>query len=491
MSTELSKESYLECVLTNQEMQAVDRLTIERGTPGILLMKNAGSVIAEWIDARWSKRPVVILCGPGNNGGDGVMTALRLRRLGWEDVTILALNEFQGDARLAQAMWAGPPPLRADADVLRESLSSKTLVIDALFGTGLTRPLQGRPLGLAQILNHASHTVIAIDIPSGVNASTGTVGAAIRANFTLTFFRKKPGHLLLPGKSYCGETRVCDIGLDPSTLEIIRPQIVENSPRLWRLPRPDVDSHKYTRGHAVVVGGSQMSGAARLATHACQRIGAGMVTLACTPDREEFYRSTMVSPIVESVSNREDFSRLLTKRSRRGVLIGPGCGLSPLMAELIASALDSRLPCVLDADALTLLSTHPRPVHPHVVLTPHEREFARLFSSSSSRLENVRQAAAESGCVILLKGNDTLIASPDGRVAITTNGCPQLATAGSGDVLSGLIVGLLVQGMTPFDAACAAPWIHNAAAHRLKAGLIADDLPKAIPPVLQDLQRKT
>ena len=491
----MNKESHLECVLTNQEMQEVDRLTITRGTPGICLMKNAGRVIADWIQRHWLKRPVVILCGPGNNGGDGVMVAYHLQRLGWQEVTLLALSEFQGDARLAFMMWAGQAPSPATPETLSRALAPHSIVVDALFGTGLKRPLEGQTRQLVESLSATSHPVIAIDIPSGIDGNTGTVmGTAIRADFTLTFLRKKPGHVVLPGRAYCGEVFVCEIGLDSSTLEIIRPQMVENTPRLWfdHLPQPDPSSHKYTRGHAVVLGGSQMTGAARLATHACQRIGTGMVTLACTSDREELYRSVMISPIVEVISDRESFSQLLAKRYRSGILIGPGSGVSPLIAELIVSALETRLPCVLDADALTLLSHTPLPLHPLVILTPHEREFSRLFPALSTlpRLQKVQQAAALWQCVVVLKGNDTLIASPEGALAITTNGCPYLASAGTGDVLAGLITGLLAQGMPPFQSACAATWIHNSAAHHLNAGLIADDLPQAIPSVLQTLNRR-
>ena len=493
------------CLLTNQAMSTADRLTIEGGIPGITLMEQAGQTIAAVVQQQWSPRPVVVLCGPGNNGGDGFIAAQTLREMGWSEIEILTLNDLEtvrGDAALAAGRWAGKPPERVTPEKLIDLLQSHPVVIDALFGAGLTRPLEGLAYDLVTVMNQYHASVLAVDIPSGIDGDSGEIrGIAPYATITVTFFRKKPGHLLLPGRLHVGKVIVTDIGIPDSVLSSIQPQYFENHPDQWlsSLIWPTAMSHKYTRGHALIVGGNQTTGAARLATRGCQRLGIGMVTLACEPQVTSFYRSVMLSPIVEEIRDGESFSHLLMQRYRTSVLVGPGNGISELIKDLTHRAILSTLPCVLDADALSVYADDSQVLFKLLaskeqdsVLTPHDREFTRLFDiHAGSRLERARAGARACSAIVLLKGADTVIAAPDGRAAINTNAPPELATAGTGDVLAGIIVGLLAQGVPGFEAACAGSWIHGAAAAKIGIGLIADDLPDVLPAILTSLKARS
>jgi NAD(P)H-hydrate epimerase len=339
-------------------------------------------------------------------------------------------------------------------------------------------------------------------MPSGVHGDSGQVlGCAPSAALTVTFFRKKPGHLLLPGREHCGLVQVVDIGIPASVLDTIGPTAVENRAETWLpgYPWPRAGEHKYARGHALVGGGGRMTGAGRLAARAAQRVGAGLVTVACPPEAHLIYSLSMAALLVESVVDVAGFAALLKDSRRNAVLLGPGAGVSDGLRRWVLAALDSGRPVVLDADALSAFAGEPSPLFerlsPECLLTPHEGEFARLFPAEAKdpglavdKPARSRVAAVRSGAVVLLKGADTVIAAPDGRVAINANGPPELATAGAGDVLAGLAVGLLAQGLDAFTAACAAVWLHGAAAAEVGPGLIADDLPEALPRVLARLR---
>jgi len=289
-------------------------------------------------------------------------------------------------------------------------------------------------------------------------------GVAMAAHLTVTFFRKKPGHLLLPGRALCGEVAVADIGIPDAALEEIGPTVAENHPALWagRLPRRHLGSHKYDFGHAVIVGGAVLTGAARLAARAALRVGAGLVSLACPPATVAVYAQASPSVITLPMASIADFRILLSDPRKNAVLIGPGAGVSAATRRQVEAALGAGKAVVLDADALTCFADRPRELFQALsgrcVLTPHEGEFARLFRGQGDKLARARAAAAQSGAAILLKGADTVIAAADGRAAINGNAPPTLATAGSGDVLSGFALGLMAQGLPGFDAACAASW---------------------------------
>ena len=478
-------------LLTPQQMAEADRLTIAGGVSGITLMENAGRAVADAVARRWSVRPVTVLCGPGNNGGDGFVAARLLAERGWP-VRLALLGTaaaLRGDAAQAAARWPGAvEPLDPAA------LRGTELVIDGIFGAGLTRPIEGSAATVIDAVNERQPPVVAIDVPSGIDGTNGEVrGTAPRAALTVTFFRKKPGHLLLPGRSYCGDTLLAQIGIPEAVLKQVAPETAANHPEWWLggFPWPGFETHKYSRGHAVVAGGAVMTGAARLAARAAARLGAGLVTVAAPEAAFPIYASALTGVIVQPVEGLSDFRALLDDPRRNVALIGPGAGVGEETRGKALAILGAGKRTVLDADALTSFSENPdtlfKAIRSPCIMTPHAGEFARLFDATGSKLDQARRAAQQSRAVILLKGADTVVAAPDGRATINENAPPYLATAGSGDVLAGMVLGLLAQGMEPFAAAAAAVWVHGAAACRFGPGLVSEDLLESVPPVLRGL----
>jgi len=489
-------------LLTTSEMAEADRLTMAAGRPGLELMERAGRAVA---DAVGRIRPVgsrvVVVAGPGNNGGDGFVAARVLALRGYH-ARILLVGErvrLKGDAADAAARWGGPAEEAAPA-----GLAGAEAIVDALFGAGLDRPLDGLPRAMIEAMNGAAAPIVAVDLPSGINGTTGAVmGVAVQASRTVTFFRRKPGHLLLPGRLHCGAVEVANIGIADEVLAQIRPHTFANEPPLWagRFPRPRPDGHKYHRGHAVVVsGGLSFTGAARLAARGALRAGAGLVTIASPREALAVNAAASLAVMVRPVDGGPELARFLEDRRLNAVALGPGCGVGPATQALVLAALAGPRAVVLDADALTsfgddpgalIAATRGRPEA--TILTPHDGEFTRFFrqlldeSQFNSKLEKVRAAADATGAVLLLKGADTVIAAPDQRAAINGNAPPWLATAGSGDVLTGMIAGLLAQGMPAFEATAAAAWLHGAAASEVGPGLISEDLPEALPSVYRKL----
>jgi ADP-dependent NAD(P)H-hydrate dehydratase / NAD(P)H-hydrate epimerase len=480
-------------LLTPQQMGEADRLTIASGIAGSELMENAGRAVVDAIACRWLPRPLVVLCGPGNNGGDGFVAARLLAERGWP-IRLALLGErsrLQGDAAAAAARWPGPIEPLAPA-----ALDGAALAVDAIFGAGLARPVADAAAAVVEALGERAVPVVAVDMPSGVDGESGEVrGIAPRAALTVTFFRKKPGHLLLPGRLRCGEVVVAPIGIADAVLERVAPGTVENDPAWWLPdhPRPRLEDHKYSRGHALVAGGAGMTGAARLAARAAARLGAGLVTVAAPAAAFPIYAAALSGVIVHPVERIEDFHALLEDRRRNAALIGPGAGVGRETREKALAILASGKRAVLDADALTAFADDPQTLFAAIrsptVMTPHQGEFARLFEAAGDKPSRARHAARQSGAVMLLKGADTVVAAPDGRTAINANAPPDLATAGSGDVLAGMVLGLLAQGMEPFAAAAAAVWLHGDAARRIGCGLVAEDLVETLPRALGDLLR--
>jgi NAD(P)H-hydrate epimerase len=494
-------------LLSPQQMAEADRLTIVGGIPGSVLMENAGRAVADAVARRWPRRPVLVLCGPGNNGGDGFVAARILAGRGWP-VRLLLLGEreaLKGDAAAAAGSWQGPVEALGEASLANTVLDGASLVVDALFGAGLARSIDGIARAVIAALDARPLPVVAVDVPSGVDGASGEVrGSAPLASLTVTFFRKKPGHLLLPGRLHCGEIVVAPIGIPAAVLDRVRPDVAVNHPDWWlsSFPRPGPESHKYTRGHALVAGGAVMTGAARLAARAAARLGAGLVTLAAPEAVFPIYAAALTGVIVQRVGGDgpgnaiDAFRELLADPRRNAALIGPGAGTGPATREKALAILDAGKRAVLDADALSVFADDPQALFsairsaktPTPVLTPHEGEFGRLFDRSGSKLERARRAARASGAVMLLKGSDTVIAAPDGRAAISDGAPAELATAGSGDVLAGMVLGLLAQGMPAFEAAAAAVWLHADAASRIGPGLVAEDLVEGMPAVLAALK---
>ncbi|CAA6603248.1 conserved hypothetical protein [Rhodospirillaceae bacterium LM-1] len=464
-----------QALLSIAEMSKADSLAAQGGVPTERLMEAAGWVVAMNVRKRFPPCRVLVLAGPGNNGGDGFVAARYLRHWGWP-VRVALLGDamaLKGDAALNLERWAGEiEPLSLSC------LEGADLAIDALFGAGLTRPLEGIAKEVVEAL---AVPVVAVDVPSGVSGDTGQVlGAAPKADLTVTFFRKKPGHCLMPGRELCGHIIVADIGIPDVVLDSIRPTAFENGPGLWQLPEVGTNAHKYTRGHALILGG-EMTGAARLAAGAARRIGAGMVTLAVPRALMPIYASACAPGVVLTPCDKPgDLAELVEKRKISAALAGPGLGVGKATRALVYQLQKAGLPLVLDADALTSFEGRSDELfsnlHHPSLLTPHEGEFKRLFSRSPDKLASARQAARHAGAALLLKGADTVIASPDGRVVIETQAPPSLATAGSGDVLAGIAVGLMAQGMAPFQVGQAAAWLHGQAARRAGEGLVAEDL---------------
>jgi hydroxyethylthiazole kinase-like uncharacterized protein yjeF len=485
-------------LLTNAEMAEADRLTVADGTAGIELMENAGRAVAESIVARHPPgTPVAVVAGPGNNGGDGFVAARILQERGYRArVLTLAVERLKSDAALAAQKWTGATEA-AEPGRLRDG----EVVIDALFGAGLERPLQGVAREMVEAINKAT-CIHAVDLPSGIDGSTGAVlGTAVRATETVTFFRRKIGHALLPGRLHCGNTRVADIGIPAGVLQRIKPRAFLNMPDLWagNFPIPRIEGHKYERGHVVVVsGGLASTGAARLAARGALRAGAGLVTIASPREALTVNAVASLAVMVRPVDGAEELSGLLRDPRRNALVLGPGGGVGPAMRDLVLAALACERAVVLDADALTSFSGQLeqlakaiKPTGGATLLTPHEGEFSRLFGPAGheglSKVERARKAAELSGAIVLLKGPDTVVAAPDGRAVISENAPPWLASGGSGDVLAGFAAGLLAQGMPGFDAAAAAVWLHGEAGTAAGPGLVAEDLPEMLPRVYRRL----
>ena len=477
-------------LLTTQQMAEVDRLTPAAGVPAATLMENAGRSVAREIMRCWTPRPVIVLCGPGSNGGDGWVAARHLADADWpvRVALLVPLEQLRGAAAHHAALWHGLiEPLTPAA------LDGAELVVDAIFGAGLSRALEGTSAATLAAAAARKMTIVAVDVPSGLMGNTGVNAGAAPAVLTVTFFRKKPGHLLQPGRTLCGEVVVSDIGTPASVFEQVMPDTFENAPALWSasLPGPQPDGNKYDRGHALVFGGYPSTGAARLAARAAARVGAGLVTVAVSEVALPVYAASLTSVMVSPISDLADVNHLLADVRYSGFLIGPGAGVGEATRTRVLAILKTGRPTVLDADALSTFKDDPDALFHAIagpcVLTPHEGEFARLFHVSGDKLTRARAAAHRSRAVLVLKGSDTVIAAPDGRAIVNANAPPTLATGGAGDVLAGLVVGLLAQGMEPFLAAAAAVWLHGASAARFGPGLLAEDLPDLLPGVLAGL----
>ena len=520
-------------LLTPAEMGQADALAIAGGIAGFDLMLRAGAAVAD--RARQMLTPgksgpdaatkIVVLCGPGNNGGDGFVAARFLQRMGFEvEVGLLGSCEaLAGDAARASQFWSGPV-----STVGNLRLQPATLIIDALFGAGLSRPLAGAAADLVSAINDIRKVggarVLAVDVPSGLDGATGAaIGACIEADASVTFFRLKPGHVLEPGRSLCGEIVLEQIGIDQQVLAQIAPRATLNAPALWRdhWPALTASGHKYSRGHVQVLSGERgKSGAARLAAHAALRAGAGLVTLLSPPSALAENAAHLTAVLLEPVADVASLLALLRDARRSVWIMGPGAGVADATRSLVETVLAAKdgQSLVLDADALTVFAGDPdrlagaiksRPGA--VVMTPHEGEFERLFKAlkiepdsvceppdsmshavpdlrqvvQPGKLARARAGAAFSGAIVVLKGRDTVIAAPDGRAAVNVNAPTSLATAGSGDTLAGMVGGLLAQGMPAFEAACAAVWLHGEAARSFGHGLIAEDLADTLPAVLR------
>jgi len=502
-------------LLTNSEMSRADAIMLERGVAGVTLMEAAGRAVAADILSNYPpNKKILVLCGPGNNGGDGFVAARILRDQGREVAIFLfgSPEGLKGDAGHMAKLWDGK------VEMLRPEVidTADGLIVDAIFGAGLSRDIDGELAEVIVRIERKKLSVVSIDMPSGVDGTTGRIrGVAITAERTVTFFRPKPGHYLLPGRLKRGTLVTADIGIVADVLDEIKPATFANSPELFLAQYcwPSLEGHKYDRGHAMIISGPlSCTGAARLGAASALRIGAGLVTLISTPDALAINASQLTAVMVNQYADTAGLQEKLSDPRINSVLIGPGAGVGQATGENVATILQSGKATVLDADALTSFMHAPEILFQAiksvrertVIMTPHEGEFKRLFRSrqgpvedrrtvqqeidpKSAKTERVRRACQIAGAIIVLKGADTVIGAPDGRAAINHNAPPWLATAGSGDVLAGIIAGLLAQRLPAFEAACAAVWIHGMAAQQFGPGLTAEDLPGQIPVVLRGL----
>ncbi|WP_397543001.1 NAD(P)H-hydrate dehydratase [Roseovarius salis] len=510
-------------LLTAEQMRAVERSAIDSGSvTGRDLMERAGRGVVEavfehWPDLARAPHRAAVLCGPGNNGGDGFVVARLLKSWGWE-VSVWLFGDPQKlppDAAANYRLWHGidttTPYAESGAGVFTPH-DDTALIVDALFGTGLTRPVEGFDT-FARATRAGRARVVAVDMPSGLCSDSGRYlrrsepldeSLRIRADLTVSFHAEKLGHRLDEGPEACGCVVVKDIGLSQTSV----PDAVTLSTPPEGLAKSG--RHKFAHGHALVLTGEAgRTGAARLAARAALRVGAGLVTLGTPPAAQQEVACQITALMLRRVEDGVGLNNLLEDDRLNALCLGPGLGLTGEKAELVEVALASGRAAVLDADALTLIGHDPElfsQLHGRCVLTPHDGEFARLFPDIAERLrappasgpafsraDAARQAAARCGAVVLLKGADTVIAAPDGACRLNSaaydRSVPWLATAGAGDVLAGLVAGLLARGVTPFHASRGAAWLHVACALQVGPGLIAEDLPEALPEVLGVLAR--
>ncbi len=490
-------------ILSVPQMYDAERFAMEAGICGIELMDAAGKRIAEVVKHKWPRFPISVLCGPGNNGGDGFVAARYLQTAGYtvRVYSLAPVKDLRGDARHHAHLWQtlhGGKTSSIDSYQPREN----ELIVDAIFGAGLTRPISKSLASVFKVIEKTKAAVLAVDLPSGVNGDSGTIlGHTLAADTTVTFFRRKPGHVLYPGAENCGDVIVTDIGIPEQALGCIDQQILLNDLVLWRdkVPVPRHDGHKYHRGHAVILGGESMTGAARLAARAARRSGAGLSSIVTTSRAHSIYATGDPGTMVDIYETRQDLESCFSAEKRHAILIGPGCGLNDNTRDAVFSALATEKPVVLDADAISIFQATPHSLFSAIenaggcVLTPHAGEFRRLFGTShpSDKVSSAREAAKRSRAIVLYKGPDTVIAAPDGRCVINNNAIPDLATAGAGDVLAGIIVALLAQGMPAFEATCAGAWMHAECSRILGPGLIAEDLCEILPEVVTGLRKET
>ncbi len=489
-------------LLTAEEMGRAEQVAAAAGLPTLTMMENAGRCVSEEVVRRYPRGSrVVVLCGPGNNGGDGFVCARYLRERGYH-VRLALLGraeDLRRDPKEMARRWD-----EAIESMTPQSLEGAQIVVDAIYGTGLRDDVSGVVAELIEDTTRRKLPVISVDVPSGVDATSGALrGLAFKATATVTFFRRKTGHVLLPGRLYCGDVRAADIGIPPAVFSEIAPRTFANDPEFWLryFPKLKIEGHKYDRGHAVVVSGPMEStGAARLSARTALRAGAGLVTVATSKTAFYINATQLTAIMLAPYDGPDGLSAVLSDPRITSALIGPGAGRDPEVADLVRSVLASDAVAVLDAEGITAFKASPAELfhliksrHAPTVMTPHEGEFPKVFpdlASEPSKLERARRAAEMSGAVVILKGADTVVAAPDGLSSISENAPPWLATAGSGDVLAGLVTGLCAQGMAAFDAASAAVWMHGELAVIFGPGLIADDMADLLPGVLQRLDKR-
>ncbi len=491
-------------LLNKETAYLIDKMAVDEGVSLSDLMETAGKRSAEIIineivpKIKNFNKKIYVICGPGNNGGDGFVVARYLKEEGIS-IRILSLNS---EKELNNVVMQKLKDLDTELENIGEiSFSEADVVVDAIFGVGINRPVNKNYVKVFREINKESKLIVSLDIPSGVDTDTGLLmPEAIKADHTITFVYPKLGHYLLPAKKYVGNIHVVDIGIPINVNSKIENGYMFhlNSPDYWisDFKWPAEDDHKYKRGHVLVQSGPESStGAARLAAISALRIGAGAVTLSSSREALNVNATHLTSVMIKEINNSEEFFNFLDQKKINSLIIGPGCGVNQFTKELTLNALNYKISLILDADAISSFEEESVDFikaleysKADVIITPHEGEFNKIFGNlKGSKIERTKSAAIKSKSTVILKGNDTVIASPDGEVIISDKTSPFLATAGSGDVLSGICGGLTAQGMKSFKAACAAQWIHSSIGLIAGPGLIAEDMISIIKDDVPDI----
>ncbi len=482
------------------EMASVDRAAISSGIDGYQLMEIAGAALAACVLKHYPHaQNAVVLCGPGNNGGDGYVAARHLHAAGLPVSvhSLVDVAKLAGDAAKARDEWTGPiSALNA------MTLPEGSVVVDALFGGGLDRAIEGNAAATINAINLAGVPVVAADLPSGISGRSGEIfGTALQADHTVTFVAPKPGHYLLPGADHCGVLHVIDIGIPGRFIEALQVIMWRNDPAVWRasLPKAQPGDHKYSHGHlGVFSGGFASTGAARLAALAGLKAGAGLVTILAPGSAVAANAAHLTAVMLRKIDDEAGLSILLDDERFNAFVLGPAFGVGERARSFTGQLAGAKRRIVLDADGLTSFSGHIEHLcsvgaETELLMTPHQGEFTRLFpdlmkDSRLSKVDRAIRAAERTGAVVLYKGADTVVAAPDGRAVINVNAPPWLATAGSGDCLAGIAGGLIARGMPTFEAAAAAAYLHGLAGNVAGEGMTAEDIPSAIPPLSSFLQ---
>ncbi|MBO4519620.1 MAG: NAD(P)H-hydrate dehydratase [Alphaproteobacteria bacterium] len=464
-------------ILTADQMYSADKECHAKIMPEIQLMENAGFAAACQISKNYRKAPVLVLCGTGNNGGDGFVVARILQQWGWPVEVALAGNEkkLSAGARINAEKFHG---IKRQMSFKRLKQLNKTsgLIVDAVFGIGLSRPVHSDIADFFNAFNETDLPCVALDIPSGIHADTGEVlETAPFCDMTITFCRPKIGHFLYPGKEYAGRLVVCPIGIPDEIVRHTGVSLYENTPGLFALPDATPYDHKYSRG-AVLIRAGKMTGAARLAALACRRAGAGLTAVSCSTQAYPVFAADTAGTVLQTADTAEVFAGQITSDKISAAVIGMGADKEDDTKAFLHLIANTGKPFVADAGALPFIKGIRK--RANAVITPHSGEFNLLFPElkGENRLFQALTAAKALGCTVVLKGADTIIASPQGKAAINSTNCFDLATAGSGDVLDGIIGAMLAKGLPPFEAACAGVWLHSRAAEKAGENLIAEDI---------------
>ncbi|MBR1777837.1 MAG: NAD(P)H-hydrate dehydratase [Alphaproteobacteria bacterium] len=464
-------------ILTADQMYRADKETHAKIMPEIQLMENAGFAAACQITKNYHKCPVLVLCGTGNNGGDGFVTARLLHQWGWPvEAALIGPEEKLPPAARQNAEKFHGPKKQLSFKRLKQLEQTGGLIIDAVFGIGLSKPVQNDVADFFNAVNESALPCIALDIPSGIQADTGEIlGTALFCEMTITFCRPKIGHFLYPGKERIGRLVVCPIGIPDAIVAAAEPAFYENTPELFSLPEATPYDHKYTRG-TVLVRAGKMTGAARLAALAGRRSGAGLVAVSCPTQSYPIFATDLPGTVIYPADTPDEFANQIKASKTSAAVIGMGAFKENDIKAFLHLIADSEKPFVADAGALPFIKSVKK--RSHAVITPHAGEFIRLFPElkGQNKLTQALTAAEILDCTVVLKGADTIIASPKGKAALNATDCFDLATAGSGDVLDGIIGAMLARGLPPFEAACAGVWLHSRAAEKAGKNLIAEDI---------------